>query len=56
VTKDVPDHGLVLGNPARLVGYVCSCAQRLRERERRGTLALLECPACGAQYELLALT
>jgi UDP-2-acetamido-3-amino-2,3-dideoxy-glucuronate N-acetyltransferase len=22
VTKDVPDHGLVLGNPARLVGYV----------------------------------
>lgn len=22
VTKDVPDHGLVIGNPARLVGYV----------------------------------
>jgi UDP-2-acetamido-3-amino-2,3-dideoxy-glucuronate N-acetyltransferase len=56
VTKDVPDHGLVLGNPARLVGYVCSCAQRLRERQRRETLALLECPACEAQYELLALT
>ena len=29
VTKDVPDHGLVLGNPARLVGWVCSCGERV---------------------------
>ncbi len=29
VTKDVPDHGLVVGNPARLIGYVCRCGQRL---------------------------
>ena len=55
VTRDVPDHGLVLGNPARLVGYVCACARRLCERERRGALSLLECPACGARYELLAI-
>ena len=55
VTKDVPDHGLVLGNPARLVGYVCRCAWRLRERERHGTLSLLECPACAASYELPAI-
>ena len=32
VTRDVPDHGLVVGNPARLVGYVCSCGQRLDDR------------------------
>ena len=25
VTRDVPDHGLVLGNPARLRGLVCRC-------------------------------
>jgi acetyltransferase-like isoleucine patch superfamily enzyme len=25
VTHDVPDHGIVLGNPARLVGYACAC-------------------------------
>ena len=25
VTRDVPDHGLVLGNPARLRGFVCRC-------------------------------
>jgi acetyltransferase-like isoleucine patch superfamily enzyme len=55
VTKDVPDHGLVLGSPARLVGYVCACARRLRERERHGDLSLLECPACAASYELPAL-
>ena len=27
VTSDVPPHGLVFGNPARLRGYVCICGQ-----------------------------
>ncbi len=27
VTKSVPDFGLVVGNPARLIGYVCRCGQ-----------------------------
>jgi len=31
VTRDVPDHGLVFGNPARLIGYVCECGARLAE-------------------------
>ena len=29
VTKSVPDHGLVMGNPARIVGYVCKCGNTL---------------------------
>jgi UDP-2-acetamido-3-amino-2,3-dideoxy-glucuronate N-acetyltransferase len=29
VTKDVPDHGLVVGNPARFQGYICQCGRRL---------------------------
>jgi len=29
ITKDVPDYTLWLGNPARMVGYVCRCAKRL---------------------------
>lgn len=29
VTHSVPDHGLVIGQPARLAGYVCRCAHRL---------------------------
>ena len=31
VTRDVPDYGLVVGNPARLIGYVCPCGRRLRQ-------------------------
>jgi acetyltransferase-like isoleucine patch superfamily enzyme len=27
VTRDVPAHGLVIGNPARLVGLVCRCGE-----------------------------
>lgn len=29
VTRDVPDHGLVIGIPAKLEGYVCECGERL---------------------------
>ncbi len=29
VTKDVPPHALVVGNPARLRGYVCECGRKL---------------------------
>lgn len=28
VTKDVPPHALVVGNPARVIGYVCKCGRR----------------------------
>jgi acetyltransferase-like isoleucine patch superfamily enzyme len=44
VTRDVPDHGLVVGNPARLAGYVCECATRL---PADGT-----CPSCGRRHQL----
>ena len=30
VTRSVPAYGLVVGNPARLIGYVCPCGGRLR--------------------------
>jgi serine acetyltransferase len=36
VTKDVPDHALVLGNPARFVGWVCSCGERVKLDEASG--------------------
>ena len=29
VTRDVPDYGLVYGNPARLHGFVCACGEKL---------------------------
>jgi UDP-2-acetamido-3-amino-2,3-dideoxy-glucuronate N-acetyltransferase len=29
VTKDVPDHALVYGSPAKVKGWVCECGQKL---------------------------
>jgi UDP-2-acetamido-3-amino-2,3-dideoxy-glucuronate N-acetyltransferase len=39
VTKDVPDHALVMGNPARVHAWVCSCGKRveLDTREAPGS-------------------
>lgn len=45
VTKDVPPHALVVGNPARQVGWVCRCGGKLDEQGR--------CPACGLHLEEL---
>ncbi|MDM8527505.1 DapH/DapD/GlmU-related protein [Anaerolineales bacterium HSG24] len=46
VTRDVPDYGLVYGNPARLHGFVCPCGQRLQLVEQSDESAELACPQC----------
>ncbi|HEU5383099.1 MAG TPA: acyltransferase [Ktedonobacteraceae bacterium] len=47
VTRDVPAHALVLGNPARQRGYVCHCARPLQNvREEPGLLSGV-CAECG---------
>jgi UDP-2-acetamido-3-amino-2,3-dideoxy-glucuronate N-acetyltransferase len=52
VTRDVPPHGLVFGNPAHQHGYVCRCARRLSNvHEQNGTL-LGWCEACQEEYLL----
>ena len=51
VTHDVPDHGLVLGNPARLRGYVCSCGERLSLVQDG---AFGDCPNCQARVAIAA--
>ena len=33
VTKDVPPHGLVVGNPGRIKGSVCFCGEALDEKQ-----------------------
>jgi len=42
VTKDVPDFGIVAGNPARQRGWVCMCARPLPES--------LVCGECGRKF------
>ena len=43
VTRDVPDHALMIGNPARRRGWVCLCGDTLRDSS-------LRCQ-CGKRYE-----
>jgi UDP-2-acetamido-3-amino-2,3-dideoxy-glucuronate N-acetyltransferase len=50
VTRDVPDFGLVIGQPARLAGYVCRCGRRLASI---GDGALW-CATCEERYDLEA--
>ena len=46
VTKNIPDYALVMGNPARIKGYVCKCGEKLSfDDNHHGT-----CPACGLNY------
>lgn len=47
VTRDVPAHGLVRGNPARLVGFVGKAGFVLELLERRSERVLLVCPKSG---------
>ena len=47
VTKDVPDFGLVVGQPARLAGYACRCGQRLNPVTDGG----LGCSICQQRYD-----
>lgn len=54
VTRDVPGHCLVVGNPARALGWVCRCGQRLIDEAQRPVAgdhagpAL--CPRDGSMY------
>jgi acetyltransferase-like isoleucine patch superfamily enzyme len=48
VTRDVPDFGLVVGNPARLIGYVCRCARRATSPAEPGEMSEPRCAECAA--------
>ena len=59
VTRDVPAHALVAGSPARVIGWVCACGQRLQDstghpapatRERYAIDPELNCSVCGRHY------
>ncbi|MGG4144513.1 acyltransferase [Paenibacillus algorifonticola] len=45
VTKSIPDYTLWYGNPARMMGYVCKCGQKLDEK--------YNCGSCLTKYELI---
>jgi UDP-2-acetamido-3-amino-2,3-dideoxy-glucuronate N-acetyltransferase len=52
VTKDVPAHGLVFGNPARLHGFVCACGEIADKDTQTDEVVTLKCPKCGRTFEV----
>jgi UDP-2-acetamido-3-amino-2,3-dideoxy-glucuronate N-acetyltransferase len=49
VTKDVPPYALVGGVPAKQMGWMCQCGERLRDLHPEGSIA---CASCGTRYHL----
>jgi UDP-2-acetamido-3-amino-2,3-dideoxy-glucuronate N-acetyltransferase len=43
VNKDVPKHALMVGNPAKQIGWMCACGERLDEN--------FKCTACHRRYQ-----
>lgn len=48
VTRDVAPHALVVGTPARRIGWVCRCGERLPRIESGS----VRCERCGDGYEI----
>ena len=44
VTKDIPSYALVMGNPAKVVAYICKCGTRLNEQNK--------CSACSRLFDI----
>jgi UDP-2-acetamido-3-amino-2,3-dideoxy-glucuronate N-acetyltransferase len=47
VIRSVPDFALVVGNPARQIGWMCACAQRI---PTTAVEDVLSCPHCQRDY------
>lgn len=52
VTRDVPDHGLVYGNPARLIGFVCECGGKARRKSENDGHVIMRCDVCDCEFEI----
>ncbi|MFW6134256.1 MAG: DapH/DapD/GlmU-related protein [Elusimicrobiota bacterium] len=45
VTKNIPDYGLVFGNPAKIKGWVCKCGNKINFKKNRS-----KCEFCSKTY------
>jgi UDP-2-acetamido-3-amino-2,3-dideoxy-glucuronate N-acetyltransferase len=50
VTRDVPDYAMVVGNPGRVVGWMCQCGVKLDFGQASGASGRATCSACGTSY------
>ncbi len=49
VTRNVPAHGIAVGNPAHVVGWACKCGETVVRTQRKPKGA--KCKACGRTIE-----
>jgi UDP-2-acetamido-3-amino-2,3-dideoxy-glucuronate N-acetyltransferase len=54
VTRNVPERGIVVGNPARLRGFACDCGHQLSSVGAGESGHDYACPECGRRYQLPA--
>ena len=52
VTKDVPAHGLIYGNPAQLHGFVCACGEFVQKESKIENSVIARCPKCNRTIEV----
>lgn len=53
VTKDVPDHSLFIGTPAKFHGYICFCGRKLEKIvDENDKSKLFLCDHCGKKVEV----
>ena len=50
VTRDVPDHALVFGVPAKFQGWMCKCGIRLKALTDESGSEQMSCGTCGRTY------
>lgn len=50
VTRDVPAHALVTGNPARVSGWVCACGEKLSLPAKPAANTEASCARCGSAW------
>ena len=51
VTKDVPDYALMVGNPAKMIGWACECGEKLSMND--DTEINYYCQKCNKKYTII---
>jgi len=52
VTKDIPAYALAVGNPAKVIGHVCYCGEKIAFEEADfGNAKTACCSVCGRKYQ-----
>ena len=52
VSRNVPDHALMVGVPARRTGWVCQCGVKLPNLSHGQDSAIVHCPECHTGYNI----